>query len=209
MADIRLSLRELEQPLPRVCMVCGRESSYVRSKSLGHQSIPLWAAVLPLARFALFATKPVKIQAPLCADHRYHWDARVLGAFFGVLPAMTVAFIVNYYDPYPWLWLVVVGLVIAWLALLVVLGMTTIRATEITEREITLTRVAPEFVEAMLQADNRARAQAYELPPGFRFVDDPSIVGEPSRTNTVKRECDNHIQDNTRITRPPGDAIRE
>jgi len=87
MAEIRLSLREANGDLPKVCLVCGRDNELVKKKTFAWQPPWVWVAlllgVLPFAIIALILTKRATVQAPLCKEHRFHWDGRILGIFFG------------------------------------------------------------------------------------------------------------------------------
>jgi hypothetical protein len=204
MAEIHLSLREANGDLPGVCLVCGRDSELVKKKTFAWQPPWVWVTlllgVLPFAIIALILTKRATVQAPLCKEHRFHWDGRILGIFFGFcLVAGAVVVAVNF-NQYPWLWLMVAAVMFGWIVLAIALGLTMVRPMLITDREIILKAVAPGFVDAMLAADDLERENRYRLPPGMRIVEEPILLTPVDDAN---------IQEKPLPRRPPDDAIRE
>jgi hypothetical protein len=204
MAEIRLSLREAKGDLPKVCLVCGRDGELVKKKTFAWQPPWVWVTlllgVLPFAIIVLILTKRATMQAPLCKEHRFHWDGRILGIFFGFcLVAGAVVAAVNF-TQYPWLWVIAAAVTLGWVVLAIALGMTMVRPALITDREITLKSVAPGFVDAMLAADDDERENRYRLPRGMRIVDEPILLVPFDDVN---------VQEKPLPRRPPDDAIQE
>src|SRR5262245_2732560 len=89
MAEIRLFIREAEGPLPNICMVCGREATLVKRKSFSWNPLWVWITLLlgllPFLIIALILTKRATVEAPLCAEHKYHWAKRTCLVVLGLL----------------------------------------------------------------------------------------------------------------------------
>jgi hypothetical protein len=94
MAVVRLFLREAEGPLPNVCMVCGREATLVKRKSFSWNPSWVWVTLLlgllPFLIIALILTKRATVEAPLCAEHKYHWAKRTALVLLGLLVVIGV-----------------------------------------------------------------------------------------------------------------------
>lgn len=163
MADVRLESYDggvLE--LPDVCMQCGEPASVRKRKKFSW--FPPWIWILlfcswvPFLIVALVMTKRRTVEAPLCEEHKNHWFWRqllVVGSLFGVLAVGVVAWsavIANEgvddggLSGFVCLGAVVLG--VLWLILAVIVQSTSIRVKEITDRNMTLTGVAPAFVAA-------------------------------------------------------------
>jgi hypothetical protein len=149
-----------EDLLPDVCMSCGAPATVHRSKNFSWY--PSWVvvimifALLPGLIVAMVLTKKMRIDAPLCDAHRRHWSMRTAVILLGFLGCMfwTIAAAVNAGDfranDLETLILFSIPVVIlAWLITTVVLLSTSIRASEITDRDITLTGVSAGFIEAL------------------------------------------------------------
>lgn len=200
MAEICLSLREATGDLPGVCLT----ATLSKKKTFAWQPSWVWVTLLlglvPFAVICLILTKRATVQAPLCKDHRFHWDGRLLGIFFGFLVVAGAVVVAVNFNQYPWLWLIVVAALLGWIVLAIALSMTMVRPMLITDREITLKAVAPGFVDAMLAADDLERENRYRLPPGTRIVEEPILLTPVDDVN---------IQEKRLPRRPPDDAIRE
>ena len=161
MANVRLSIREAERgPLPEVCMKCGQPSELSVTKKLSwHPSwvyLLLFLGLLPLIIVALIMTKRATLVAPMCAAHKGHWWKRSAGILLGLLGLICV--VVTLASVLPSnrgmsdtklaiiAFTIVIGLVV-WIGSIIVMNMTMIRATEITERDVTLQGVSDEFVK--------------------------------------------------------------
>lgn len=160
MAAVRLSFHDLDTgALPNACMRCGGPATVRPVKTFSW--MPVWARWLPPIRAVLFV-KERRVPVPLFDAHKRHWTIRYLIGFAGLaLVAVPVVcalllFAAGMDDsqgPYTVLGERVLawggGLtLIAWLALVMALRFTAIRAAEITEDAIVLKDVSPEFVRA-------------------------------------------------------------
>jgi regulator of extracellular matrix RemA (YlzA/DUF370 family) len=161
MAEIRLSLREANGDLPEVCLVCGRESIVVKKKTFAWQPPWVWVTLLlgllPFVVISLIVTKRATLQAPLCKDHRYHWDLRLLGIFLGFLVVAGAVVLAVSFNQYPWLWFIVAAVLLSWVVAAIISNATMVRPVLVTDRDIILKAVAPNFVDAMLAADDLER----------------------------------------------------
>jgi hypothetical protein len=168
MAKVRLWINPREDAvydLPRVCMKCGADATTVKRRQFSWYPPWVWLLILlsiwPFIIVALILTKRQSVEIPFCDQHKNHFLVRVLAGLGGlavVLLLGAVGFAVvtsmapkRNNDDYS-------GLVcVAWSALFLVYlcvmafigSLTTIRPTRITERDITLTNVSPEFVRAL------------------------------------------------------------
>jgi hypothetical protein len=149
--------------LPDLCMKCGAPAMVYKAKTFSwHPSwvyVLLFVGLLPFVIVALIMTWRRTVRVPLCDAHRNHWLGRslvIFGLFFGLLALGFAAFLLSVQegprggrqDFTGWVclgWLV--GL-IAWLVVTAVLSQTAIRATEITDRSITLAGVSRAFADA-------------------------------------------------------------
>jgi len=225
MPTLRLSLRDIHEPLPDVCLVCGQDATIAKDKTFAWHPPWVWVTLLlglvPFAIIALVLTKRVKIQAPLCHEHRYHWALRTATILLGIfvllggaiacinVPSETVA---------GWCWIAWFVALMAWLSMAVVLSTTAVRVVSITDHDIDIAGVALQFVDAM---DNWGPARRgprdylgpYRLrPPTADDADDNFDVPEKrTSSETPKRVADDdvNIRDKSRRSTPPDDRIRE
>jgi hypothetical protein len=191
MPDVRLRRYEAEDgELPRICLRCGASASVTRSKNFSWY--PPWvivlilAGVVPFAIVAMVLTKRMRLQAPLCPQHKGHWFNRnlfiVLGALALVILGVASIVLMASLDKQPgprnnlagFLCLGVGALGLVWLIAVVIVQATAIRPREITDREMTLMGVAREFVDALDEYRQQARKQRrdeddqYRPPPRLR-----------------------------------------
>jgi hypothetical protein len=167
MADLRLeSFKGGMSELPDVCMVCGAPATLRKRKKFSWFPPWIWILLfcswLPFLIVALVLTKRRTIDVPLCEEHKNHWLWRqllVYGSLFGVILVGVVAGIAMNENEKggdvplsDFLCGGTVILLIVWVILAVVVQVTSIRVKEITDRNIKLSGVAPEFVEAYEQA---------------------------------------------------------
>jgi hypothetical protein len=173
-ATIKLRRFEIERVgLPDVCMRCGAPASVHKNRNFSWY--PPWLLVTILAGLLIFAilvlilTKRMLVSVPLCDAHRKHWFNRSLfnGLAFLTLLALGVGASVltanvNNDSMVLVAWLVVVFVFFAWLVGAAIAQTTAIRPTEITDRSITLTRVAKEFSDAVLDERDRREQEEEE-----------------------------------------------
>lgn len=173
--------------MPMVCARCGAEATVTKSRKFAWH--PQWVVLLilvgllPYVLVALMLTKRMRVAVPFCDAHKNHWLIRnvvVLGMLGALAPVALGAFFLladrQPGEPAPPLggFLCVgsmIGLVV-WVIVAVVATSTTIRATEITDESITLTKVSKEFAAAV--KDHRGvEDDDYAPPPrGRRHRDD-------------------------------------
>ncbi len=161
MAQIRLHVYQADGYLPAVCMCCGRPATATTTKKMRWH--PQWVGGIA----ALIMTKYATVQAPFCDQHKGHWFKRGLllwGSLclFALIAVAALVFAVNLERRASEIALpiaVVLGgvLLVAWIILAIVCTCTTIRPTEITDEEITLTGVSEEFVEAVAEEERERR----------------------------------------------------
>jgi hypothetical protein len=172
MAQVRLWIDPRDtviSDLPRVCMKCGADATTVRKKQFSWY--PPWVIVLiflgvwPFLIVALILTKRRSVEVPFCDQHKNHWLIRILaggGAVAALVAAGVLAFVaIESLAPKGKGDDLSGFLCLGWFVLLLVLAiglaiynnLTTIRTTEITEREITLTNVSPDFARAVAEEE--------------------------------------------------------
>jgi hypothetical protein len=166
MATIRLGRSECENGhLPLVCMRCGAAAKeVVRQRFTWRPPWIIWAfffCVVPYVVLALALNRSMRVQAPLCSEHRRHWANRKL---FNRLTAVVLTSYVIFFtlltstDPlprqlrdqvadifclsFPLALLVGAIAATAW-------DFSSIRAQRIDDHSITLEGVAPGFVAAV------------------------------------------------------------
>jgi hypothetical protein len=173
MASVRLGRYEAEDgDLPPVCMRCGEPAEEYRRKQFNWH--PQWVYILLIAGLLVFVivavilTKWMRIRAPLCPAHTNHWLWRTLVVLLSLLLLVFLAiasiFLLSALERQPgrqhlfgFVCLGVVVLAVIWLIATIVIQMTAIRPTEITDRDITLTGVSVEFVDAYRNRRRRRR----------------------------------------------------
>jgi hypothetical protein len=167
MASIELTRREAEDgDLPNVCMRCG-EPATVRKRRL-FVSHPLWIYVLlpfwfvPYAIVAAILTQRVRCYSHFCPRHKNHWLTRAL-IIWGGFPVLLALYGAGFFIA-AWIeesgnisndtlgamaavWNL--GLLLLWLTSIPFCQLTAIHPANVTERRLTLQRVAPAFVEAV------------------------------------------------------------
>jgi hypothetical protein len=168
MAEVRLwsNPRDLViRDLPRVCMKCGADATTSKEKKFSWY--PPWIILLiflgvwPFLIVALIMTKWKRVELQFCDQHKNHYLIRTLIGIAGVLGLVGIGFLTvmvmansqpgnqgNDVGPFLCLGWFVLLLIFA-VTMSVVNMATTIRPTEITDRDITLKNVSPEFVRAM------------------------------------------------------------
>jgi hypothetical protein len=151
MATILLHRHEVEdRELPFVCLRCGRPAGLWKAKQFFLAAPAGVGAVGKLTR----------IEVPLCPRHKRHWLWRALfGCLGGVFVAgfLVVVFALNDPQQVPPAWRNVLGAVgavsflglILWLPTMLVLHFTSVRPRGVTEDDITLAGVSPEFVREL------------------------------------------------------------
>ncbi len=188
MAQVRLWINNRDNAiydLPPVCMKCGAPSTTVKIRKF--QWYPPWVIVFvflgvwPFVIVAAIMTKRQRVEIPFCEQHKSHFLYRVLiglGGLFGLLALGAVALFVGIALSSPNKGGgggggggdAVLGIMCAlWFVLLLVYAvgmsvfnmMTTIRPTSITDKDITLTNVAPEFSRAVEEEEDALERDAF------------------------------------------------
>ncbi len=160
MAEIRLGRNEVERGrLPKVCMVCGGRASVKRKRSFSKS--PSWALLAGGVILASLLAKRMKINAPLCHAHRNHWLNRtlIITLTFVASFLVTVISLIVLAAKSPQRgqgdtalaggFAIGVLLLLGWIILAVVLQLTAIRATDVTDKSLTLKNVSPSFIEEL------------------------------------------------------------
>lgn len=164
MASVTLTRYEAEgDRLPRCCMVCGAPATVSRNKHFSWNPswvyLLLFCGLLPLIIVALIMTKKMRVHAPFCDEHANHWSKRTawtLGGL-GVLAVFGIgAMVLTSQQPNNPLQgtacMATLGVGVAWVIMAIALQSTSIHPTEITDRNITLDKVSPLFVDAVREA---------------------------------------------------------
>lgn len=156
MADVRLDFYDLDaDALPDVCMKCGAASTVRPVRNFSWT--PYWARFMPPI-IAVWFIKRRRVPVPLCEQHKNHWSMRYLIGIGGIVLA-ALLFVVGIVmaasdDGGPgqvlgMLLMAVGGVVfVAWLIAMIVLGVSGIGVTEITDDAIVLRNVSPNFTQA-------------------------------------------------------------
>jgi hypothetical protein len=166
MAQVRLGKDEVQsEQLPPTCMHCGAPATVYKSRTFSWS--PPWAYP-PIV--ALMLTKYVRVSAPLCDRHKYHWLGRLLlvvlsllgivglgvvGGAVGLMLEMDAGPESGGSAVFGGVMVVCAVLLVAWVVMLIVLSLTSIRAKEITADTITLTGVHDAFVKAVYEREDR------------------------------------------------------
>jgi hypothetical protein len=214
MAQLRLDRYDAEEGrLPSLCMRCGEPPALTKRKQFSWY--PTWVYLLILVHLliflivALIMTKRLTVPVPLCEKHRRHflWPTLMGVAVLIFLIVVVIGGIVlggaledsldrDARETFYVVWFVSgMALFLAGLIAACVVQIRTIRPTEITDRGITLTNVAPQFVEAF-------QAGKYE---------DEEDEEEYDFRRPRRRDADSpHVHDPKTRPRPlPPDAYRE
>jgi hypothetical protein len=146
------------QDLPNVCICCGAEAVTTYEKTFrwspgSSKFFTFLLACLSVIRFG--SGTSIAVRVPFCRSHKGYWTRRILLLLAGVVP-FVIAGLLGAFDEQrmrreevePRL-LVLPFLFLGWLITLVVVNYLSIRATEINERGVTLTNVAPKFADAV------------------------------------------------------------
>jgi hypothetical protein len=170
MASITLSRYECSRGLlPEVCAVCGDPATTRRDRNFSWH--PSWVWILILVNLlvvlivALLLTRRMSVRLPVCDQHEGYWRRRTL---FYTVPTVFVLLVMAgafaYMVSRPpggndslvgWLCLGSIGLLFVWVVVAAVVQANGIRATEITDRTMTLAGLHEEFVAAV--REDRAR----------------------------------------------------
>jgi hypothetical protein len=206
MATTRLGRYEVERKLlPDLCMRCGAPATTHKSRNFAWY--PTWISSLIVVGLfcnallivgiilAAVMAKRMRVSVPLCDAHKNHWFMRgviILVSFVGLLGLAAIVIALSAKD---FVWILIIGLLIAlvgWLILIGVLQSTSIRPTEITDNRITLRGVADSFAEAV--------ASARELRGGEE---------EDYGDRATRRRGDADDYDDDRLSREPDERYRD
>jgi hypothetical protein len=224
MADLRLGRYEIEHfDPPPVCMRCGRPSALCKDHRF--QWSPPWVYILlllgliPAAIVIAITRKTMLVPVPLCERHKWHWGGRTAIVLLGLVGIFAVMFggiaIAGELDLEPPVVFIPVSfLFLAWIVSAVVLAAGTIRPREITDKSITLSGVAPEFIEALNAARRGGRGDEDDDRPRRRRRRDEDKEEEEVRPRARRRgePDDGGYYDPDEAgprRRPPPDAIEE
>jgi hypothetical protein len=191
MAQIRLQIKEtVASGLPPVCIVCGRPAvTHVRKTFLWRPGWTSWLLLssLFLTLFTLMVLLPLfivvvvvslartrhrAVETPLCALHRHYWGWRGFWLYFPLLVIVVAvlgecALMLNKLiedEPFRWLFGGSIVMFVLWAIVAAVLHSSTIRASEISDTEITLHRVDRFFVESLRHDRGEARQRQRPEP---------------------------------------------
>jgi hypothetical protein len=204
MASITLYKEELRNPdtLPRLCMKCGAPA--VTTVRRNFSWIPPWviitilAGLLPYIIIALIFRKSAVVHVPFCAAHTWHWLKRSLIGWLGFLAliAAGIAFLVIGSNLNPQqandygflLFMAWFGLLLVLIIIVSVLQTTAIRPTEITDKSVTLVRVAPQFCAAV-EAASAQGSPPEVVPVGGRLPSGPDTKACPHCGQQIKQSA--------------------
>jgi hypothetical protein len=185
MPSITLSKYECSRSLlPDVCVVCGAPATTRKARNFSWH--PGWVWVLILINLivvlivALILTKRMSVRLPVCDQHEGYWRRRT---WFYTLPTLAILLLgigalVYLWSQPPgvkdeltgWLCGGSLVLLVAWIVVAAIVQATGIRATEITDRTMTLAGLHEEFVGAV--REDRARARDDERHRRSRYGDE-------------------------------------
>ncbi|HEY1187778.1 MAG TPA: hypothetical protein VGE74_08980 [Gemmata sp.] len=166
MARIYVSKKEARGDyFPQLCMRCGQPADCEVSHTFAW--MPAWVHVLllcglaPWLVVALITRKTMRIVAPMCRDHRGHWQFRLWYAWLG-LPTWIglIVLLIAVWKQVPkgaegpLVLGVMVGMLL-WLVIGLVLAHGAIKAAEITDRGMDVVNVHREFAEAWREGGGR------------------------------------------------------
>jgi hypothetical protein len=193
MARVRLGRYQVEgERLPAVCMRCGRTADLTRDRTFSwHPPWIDWLIILGLITFwpillvglilAAVQTKRMHVAVPLCQSHRNHWLWRAWFIYGGLavvvaLGGGALAFLLAV-PPGDQETLTVAGWTCAgtglvglvWLLAAAFVQKGAISPAEITDRDISLSRVSPAFKDAVeRERDQEDAFDEEERPARFR-----------------------------------------
>jgi hypothetical protein len=181
MASVRLGRYEVEDfDLPKVCMRCGaRATTYKRNRFKWH---PPWAFLVLGAIGVMIFTKTLTVPVPLCSKHKWHWSGRaaVVGFTLPLIPICFLAWaiVASQFNASGAVVFIPTGLtLLAWVIMaFVLLSLTGIRPTEITDRSITLRGLSDEFIQA-LEQERRGDRESEDRPRAKRRAADDEDDG--------------------------------
>ncbi|MBN9520263.1 hypothetical protein J0H58_17330 [bacterium] len=202
MARVRLRWDETRgDELPEVCMRCGAPADVHRGRTFSWHPqwvlLLLFGGLLPFLIVAVILTKRMRVEVPLCDAHKNHWLARaavIWTTFFGLIGLGVVAMLLmgpQGNDPVGGYVCAgtVVGLFI-WLISAAILQSTSIRPVEITADDITLTRVASGFVDALRDQRDAARDRRRLRRDDYDDEDDEYEDDRPRRQRRYREDDD-------------------
>ncbi len=222
MADIRLGRYEIEHyDPPPVCMRCGEPSAVCKDHRF--QWVPPWSyallvfGVIPYAIVAAVLMKRMTVSVPLCERHKWHWGGRTAVVLLSLLALLGLLFagiaLGSEEDLNPAVVFVpFCFLFVVWLVAAVVLGVTTIRPREITDKSITLRGVSPEFIDALNEARRGARGEDEDDDrPRRRRRGEEDEDDRPRARRRAAGDDGGYYDPDEKASRrrPPPDAIEE
>jgi hypothetical protein len=222
MADIRLGRYEIEHyDPPPVCARCGAASVVCKNHRFNWSPpwvfILLFMGVLPYAIAAAATRKTMSVPVPLCARHKWHWGGRTAVVLLGLVVIFLIFFAgIAVADDFqlepPAVFLPVGVLFLVWIVSAAVLGTTTIRPREITDRSITLSGVSPGFIDALNEArrGERDEEENDDRPRRRRRREDEEEARPRARRRVAADDGGYYDPDEREPRRrPPPDAIEE
>jgi hypothetical protein len=216
MAIVRIrNRRRDEQAIPDLCIRCGQPTTYRKTREFVWY--PHWIAVLlrvgvlPWLIVALLRTKKRTLDVPLCERHRHHFlwlpiifagGVLLIFAAFSALVGMALQFSPGYDVT----GLVCIGTLVGllvWLFLALLIQSQTIKPKEITDDEIVLVGVAPNFVEAFEDQMKARQASPLDREVRERWSGESSgrAPGEEERDRDRHRREEEGEDDRDRYSR--------
>jgi hypothetical protein len=207
-----------EQAIPNLCIRCGQPTTYRKTKEFVWY--PHWIAVLlrvgvlPWLIVALLRTKRRTLDVPLCERHRHHFLRPPLIIVSGFLLVfvllITLVVMASQFSPdYDVTGLVCIGALVGllvWVFMALLSQSQTVRPKEITDDEIVLVGVAPEFVEEIENQLEASRASPLDREVREHWSRGGSGRGRDEEERTrdrSRREDDEDEDDRDRYSRRP------
>jgi hypothetical protein len=236
MATLRLGTYEVEKyGLPPACARCGEKA--VASPPKRFRWSPPWLPVLILLGaiglilyivLAASLSKRRTVPLPLCERHRNYWLNRnifLFGGLLGIILFSILGIVLGIMlddkgitdGAAGWAGLSMAGVFLVWLVAAAIIGSTSIRATDITDRTIALTGLSAKFVDAVQDArsgDERDVDEDENEEPRRRRrrPRDDDEEDEAPRARRREKADDGGYYDRDEAQprrRPPPDAIEE
>lgn len=208
MPSIRITRHEAERGLlPPVCMITGEPTTATKRHTFRWTppwvSILILAGLLPYVIVAMVTRKQMTFDVPVAAGRKWHWLWRQLFAIFGILGCIGLVFVGialsngtnnNRVNQGPDFGLITaaaagIGLVVT-LVIALILQYTSVRPSEITDREITLAGVHENFVVALEDDRDRDEEEAEERRAAKRAKSRDRDEDAPKKARRIRDDED-------------------
>lgn len=165
MAMVTIDVEDTEGNLPRVCAVSGEPTDDLYTRSFTYT--PSWTAIfiifglLPAVILAAIVRKRMRVELPIAQEFQNHWSKRVWRTCLGLVGAIGLGFgafalfssLAPKGGPDPdmtgYACAGCCATIFVWIVAALYMNHTAIRATYISEYEITLTNVHEDFADAV------------------------------------------------------------